>query len=68
MDGENFPDAFKPLAQNMGKALDELFARNDVNWTYISPATDFQAEGERTGKYILSGEELILNKKRRKCY
>lgn len=63
MDGENFPDAFKPLAQNMGKALDELRKRNDVKWTYISPAADFQAEGERTGKYILAGEELTLNEK-----
>ena len=33
----------------------------DVKWTYISPAGDFQAVGERTGKYILGGEELTLN-------
>ena len=32
-----------------------------MNWTYISPAGDFQAEGERTGAYILGGEELTLN-------
>lgn len=62
-DGENFPDAFKPLAAAMAKALGELRERNDVKWTYISPAADFQAEGERTGKYILGGEELILNSK-----
>lgn len=62
-DGENFPDAFKPLAVAMAKALGELRERNDVKWTYISPAADFQAEGERTGKYILGGEELILNSK-----
>ena len=24
---------------------------------------DFQAEGEKTGKYILGGEELVLNSK-----
>ena len=63
MDGANFPDIFKPLASNMGKALEELRTRNDVNWTYLSPAGDFQAEGARTGKYILGGEELILNSK-----
>ena len=45
----------------MGKALEELRTRNDVKWTYVSPAGDFQADGERTGKYILGGEELILN-------
>lgn len=60
-DDPNFPDAFKPLAVAMAKALGELRTRNDVNWTYISPACDFQADGERTGKYILGGEELTLN-------
>lgn len=63
MDSADFPDIFKPLAENMGKALNELRARNDVKWTYISPAGDFQPEGERTGKYILAGEELTLNSK-----
>ena len=61
MDGPDFPDVFKPLASNMGKALAELRVGSDVKWTYISPAGDFQAEGERTGKYILGGEELTLN-------
>ena len=61
MDGPDFPEVFKPLATNMGKALDELRGRNDVKWTYISPAGDFQAEGERTGKYMQAGEELTLN-------
>ena len=60
-DGPDFPDCFKPLAGAMAKALSELRERGDVRWTYISPAGDFQAEGERTGKYILGGEELILN-------
>ena len=55
-DGPDFPDSFKPLASAMAKALSELRERKDVKWTYISPAGDFQAEGERTGKYILGGE------------
>ncbi len=62
-DGPDFPDSFKPLAGAMAKALSELRKREDVRWTYISPAGDFQAEGERTGKYLLGGEELILNSK-----
>ena len=61
MDGPDFPDVFKPLAIHMGKALDELRQRGDVQWTYISPAGAFQAEGERTGRYLLGGEELTLN-------
>lgn len=62
-DGPDFPDVFKPLASAMAKALGELRNRTDVKWTYISPAGDFQAEGERTGEYILAGEELTLNDK-----
>ena len=61
MDGADFPEVFKPLASNMGKALDELRTRTDVKWTYISPAGDFQADGAKSGKYILGGEELTLN-------
>ena len=60
-DAPDFPDSFKPLAAAMAKALSELRERNDVKWTYISPAGDFQADGERSGKYILGGEELTLN-------
>lgn len=62
-DGAGFPDAFKPLAAAMAKALGELRKRKDVRWTYISPAADFQAEGERTGAYLLGGDELTLNSK-----
>lgn len=61
MDGPDFPDLFKPLASNMDKALEELRQRKDVKWTCLSPAGDFQAEGERTGSYLLGGEELTLN-------
>ena len=60
-DGPDFPDVFKPLAAAMAKALGELRECKDVRWTYISPAGDFQADGERTGEYILGGEELTLN-------
>ena len=62
-DSKDFPAEFLPLATAQSKALDELRERNDVQWTFISPAADFQAEGERTGKYILAGEEFTLNSK-----
>lgn len=57
----DFPEMFKPLASAMAEALSDLRERDDVRWTYISPAGDFQTEGERTGEYILAGEELTLN-------
>ncbi len=62
-DLESFPDAFKPLATNMGEALAQLRKRSDVVWTYLSPAGDFVADGERTGEYLLGGEEYFVNDK-----
>lgn len=62
-DTEGFPDVFKPLATNMGEALAELRKRDDVKWTYLSPAGDFVADGARTGEYLLGGEEYFVNDK-----
>ena len=61
MDGPDFPEMFKPLANAQGRALEELRKRSDVKWTFVSPACDFQAEGVRTGRYLLGGEEVTLN-------
>lgn len=63
METPDFPEMFKPLAMAQGKALEELRLRSDVKWTFLSPAGDFQAEGEKTGEYILAGEEFTLNSK-----
>ena len=60
-DGADFPSMFLPLAKAQGEELARLRERNDVKWTFVSPAGDFQADGERSGKYILAGEELTLN-------
>nr|WP_122012601.1 NAD(P)H-binding protein [Maliibacterium massiliense] len=60
-DTPDFPDAFKPLAAAMAAALAALRARKDVRWTYISPAADFQADGPRTGAYLVGGEQLVCS-------
>lgn len=62
-DGPEFPEAFKPVAAAHQELLDALRQRKDVKWTYISPAGDFRADGERTGEYTLGGEEPVLNSK-----
>ena len=59
--GPDFPEAFQLVASVHQEALDFLRGVTDVRWTYISPAADFQAEGERTGDYILAGEEFTTN-------
>ena len=59
----NFPKEYLPTATAQSNELDELRKRNDVKWTFVSPAADFQAEGERTGKYILASEVFTLNSK-----
>lgn len=63
VDTPDFPAEFKPLASAQGNALAELRKRNDVLWTFISPAADFRADGQRTGAYILGGEEFFTNDK-----
>lgn len=59
--GSEFPEDWKPLSAAHGEGLADLRSRTNVKWTYVSPAADFQAEGERTGSYILGGEELTLS-------
>ena len=61
VDLPDFPDAYKPLAYAMAEGLSELRKRNDVKWTYVSPAADFRADGEKTGHYLLRGEEFSVN-------
>ncbi|ALB29897.1 NAD(P)-dependent oxidoreductase [Companilactobacillus heilongjiangensis] len=56
----DFPDAIKPLSEEMAKSLD-ILRDSKIDWTFISPAADFQAKAERTGKYVLAGEELTFN-------
>lgn len=58
-----FPEIYKPVANSASMALDYLRTRDDIKWTYISPASEFIADGERTGKYILAGEEFKVNEK-----
>lgn len=59
----DFPQEYVPTASAQADELAELRKRDDVRWTFVSPAANFQADGERTGSYILAGEELTLNER-----
>lgn len=61
MNTEGFPEEFKPTASNMGKGFEAL-KKSGVNWTYFSPAADFDFSGIRTGSYTLGEDNLIVNK------
>lgn len=63
LETEGFPAEYKALAIASAKALGYLRTRNDVKWTYLSPAGFFDAVGQRTGSYILGGEEYTVNSK-----
>ena len=60
-DAPDFPADYKPLAKAMAEGLAHLRQFDNVLWTYISPAADFDADGAKTGDYILAGEVFTVN-------
>ena len=63
MDTPGFPPEYMGVAKATAESFFELKDRSDVLWTYVSPAGDYDANGARTGKYVLGGDNLILNSK-----
>lgn len=63
MDTPGFPPEYMSVAKATAESFFELKGRSDVLWTYVSPAGDYDANGARTGKYVLGGDNLILNSK-----
>ncbi|WP_315437602.1 NAD(P)H-binding protein [uncultured Selenomonas sp.] len=61
LDTPEFPAEFYPIAKAQAEELAALRSRTDAQWVFVSPAADFRADGEKTGKYILGGEELTLS-------
>ena len=57
----DFPADYLPIATNMAKGLEVLRKRNDVKWTYISPAIVFEYDWERKGEYQIAGEVFTVN-------
>ena len=57
----DFPADYYPIASNQAKGLDVLRKRNDVKWTYVSPAAELEYEWERKGEYQLAGEVFTVN-------
>ncbi|HEW5978958.1 TPA: NAD(P)-dependent oxidoreductase [Streptococcus pneumoniae] len=63
LDTSDFPEEFKSLAKAQADEFDLLRTKNNLNWTFVSPAVDFIPDGEKTGNYILAGEIFTTNGK-----
>lgn len=59
IDSPDFPEQFKKISQAQIKTLEEIQKRKDVKWTFVCPAPVFQYDGEKTGEYKLSADEVI---------
>ncbi|AOR24526.1 NAD(P)-dependent oxidoreductase [Clostridium taeniosporum] len=59
---EGFPADWKPVALAHSESLDIYRSEKEVNWTYLSPAALIEP-GERTGKYTIGDEYLVVDEK-----
>ena len=62
VDSPGFPDAYKAEATAGDKFLDVLRKGRDLDWTFLSPSAEF-APGERTGKFRLGGDQMLVDAK-----
>lgn len=60
-DTPEFPEEFLGLAKAQGNALDILRRFSTVDWTFFSPAAEFDAEGPEINDYTLGTENFIVN-------
>jgi putative NADH-flavin reductase len=63
MDTGAIPESFKPAIESLAGVLYHLQKEeNELDWAFFSPAGNI-APGEKTGKYRLGKDELIVNEK-----
>ena len=63
---ESIPEAYRDVPASARIAFAEL-QKSAANWTYFSPAADFDPEGVRTGKYVL-GTDYAVHNSQSECY
>ncbi|OWW21913.1 NAD(P)-dependent oxidoreductase [Noviherbaspirillum denitrificans] len=62
LDTPEFPDMYRATAEGAREALKLLRAEPHLNWSMLSPSA-LIAPGERTGKFRLGTEQLLVNDK-----
>lgn len=67
MDTPEFSELFGPTAKGTSKGqsrnLEDLKASKGINWTFLSPSADFDAEGPKTKNYQTGKDNLLFNSK-----
>lgn len=62
IESPDFPDAYRSEATGGIAFLEKLKQVTDLDWTFLSPSAEF-VPGERTGKFRLGKDELLVNEK-----
>lgn len=52
---------YYPLMLASTAAFEELAKEEEIEWTYVTPAAEFLADGEKRGRYTLCGEEFTTD-------
>src|SRR5919204_1765044 len=60
VDTPDFHEEWKPEALQQADALEVYRGVDELDWTYVSPAA-YIHPGERTGRYRLGGDQLLVD-------
>lgn len=64
VDSGAIPEAIMDGVRPLGNFyLDTLTKENSIDWVFLSPAGTFDEKGERTGKFRLGKDDLIIDPK-----
>ncbi|MGG0789195.1 NAD(P)-dependent oxidoreductase [Peribacillus simplex] len=63
LDTPEFPKEYFATAYNQSKNLGDLQNATGIQWTFISPSAFFDPQGNRTGRYTLGKDNLLVNSK-----
>lgn len=60
-DWPDYPKANLPLAEVLIANLERIRSFSNIEWTYATPAFNYDPEGEFTGNYQIAGEDMKLD-------
>ncbi|OLP65320.1 hypothetical protein BACPU_18560 [Bacillus pumilus] len=63
VDTPEFPKEYYATASQQGENLNDLQKTDGLQWTFLSPAAFFDAEGKRTGSYQKGKDHFMVNSK-----